>query len=168
MTDAATAPNATAVPDRAAIRSELETTRDGFHALLTSLSDGDWKKKSANPAWTVGQLVYHLSFGAGFAVREVESAKKGKGFNPPAFVINPLNVMATRLGAMRATRESIVRKYDDATTQLIAALDTVQDGDWQRSSTNFGVTNTVEHVFHIPAEHLAEHAADIRKGLGRE
>ncbi len=44
-------------PDRGAIRNELNETRDKFNALLNSLSDAEWKVKSANPAWTVGQVM---------------------------------------------------------------------------------------------------------------
>ena len=82
-------------------------------------------------------------------------------------LINPLNVINTKFGAKRASRASIARKYDAATADLIAALDMIGDGDWPRSSTNFGVTQTVEHVFHVPAEHLAEHTADLRSVLTR-
>jgi hypothetical protein len=156
---------ASAVPDRAALRAELEATRAGFHELMDAVSDADWKTKSANPAWTVGQLIYHMAWAVGFMRGEVKSTMKGKGLNPPNFIINPLNVFNTKFGAMRASRASIARKYDAATADLVAMIDTIGDGDWQRSATTFGVTQTVEHIFHVPAEHLAEHSADIRTVL---
>ena len=163
MREVATTP----LPDRAAIRDELAETRDRFRALLNSLSAADWKVKSANPAWTVGQLMYHMAWATGFMVSELNSAKRGRGFNPPRFVVDSVNVMITRIGAMRANRASIARKYDAGTDALIKALDGVRDEEWASSSTNFGVTNTVEHVFHIPAEHFSEHAPEILKALGR-
>ena len=165
MPDTATQPLTT--PDKESIRAEIESTRADFHTLLDSLSADDWKRKSANPAWTVGQLMYHLAWGGTFVLSELKSAKRGKGFNPPQFLINPVNVAITRFGAMRSSRASIERKYDDGMEQLLRALNDVQPGEWEKSSTNFGVTHRVQDVFHIPAEHLAEHTADIRKGLGR-
>ncbi len=150
---------------REAIRAELEATRAGFHALLDSVSDADWKARSGNPAWTVGQLVYHLAWAQSFVRGELKSAMKGKGFNPPNFLINPLNELNTRFGAMRASRASIARAYDEATVRVLAELDALNDDDWPRSSTNYRVTRTVEEIFHIPAEHLAEHEPEIRQGL---
>src|SRR5262250_856432 len=44
------------------IRNELEETRRRFHALLGSLSAADWDAPSHNPAWTNGQLVFHMLF----------------------------------------------------------------------------------------------------------
>jgi len=44
------------------IRDELEETRRQFHALLASLSAADWDAPSRNPAWTNGQLVFHMLF----------------------------------------------------------------------------------------------------------
>ena len=44
------------------IRDELEETRRQFHALLGSLSAEDWDAPSRNPAWTNGQLVFHMLF----------------------------------------------------------------------------------------------------------
>ena len=58
-----------AQPDRTALRAEIESARKDFHELLASLSDEDWRKKSANPAWSVGQLMWHLGRGAEFSVR---------------------------------------------------------------------------------------------------
>ncbi len=98
---------------------------------------------------------------------QLNSARRGRGFNPPQFITNPLNVLNTRLGAMRSSRASIRRKYDAGTDALMGELDRVGDDEWLNSSTNFGVTKTVEHVFHVPAEHFAEHAPEILIALGR-
>jgi hypothetical protein len=46
-----------------AIRLELENTRSTFHKILDSLSREDWHKKSQFPAWTNGELLFHMAFG---------------------------------------------------------------------------------------------------------
>jgi hypothetical protein len=45
------------------IRAELDSARTEFHSMLDSLSPGDWERPSANPAWTNGQLLFHILFG---------------------------------------------------------------------------------------------------------
>ena len=47
---------------RRRIRDELEETRSQFHTLLDSLSPAEWDAPSHNPAWTNGQLVFHMLF----------------------------------------------------------------------------------------------------------
>ena len=79
MTDAAPAGSTNAAPDREAIRAELEATKAGYHELLASLSEEDWNKKSANPAWSVRQLMWHIGRGMELLSRGVGQCRKGKG-----------------------------------------------------------------------------------------
>ena len=48
--------------DRDALLSELEGTRTAFHALVRSLSDDRWRQKSPASAWTVGEVLVHLTW----------------------------------------------------------------------------------------------------------
>ena len=154
-------------PDKAAIKAELEATRSAFHELLASLSAEDWKKKSANPAWRVGQLMWHIPWGAKFYPRGVEECRKGKGMNPPQWLTNPLNSLMTRFGSRNASPEVVAKEYDRAHEAILASLDTVKDDEWQKGATSFGVYNTIESTFHSVSEHFKEHQADILTGLGR-
>jgi len=152
-----------ATPDRTAIRAELEAARRDYHELLNRLTRADWKKPSTNPAWNVGQLMYHVAMGIGFMPSGIANAKKGKGFNPP--FANFLNVWSVRLLALRATRPSCKRKYDEGHTKMLAALDQVKNNEWQMGAKNFGAVHTVENLFHSVKEHMDEHAAQIRAAL---
>jgi hypothetical protein len=153
--------------ERESVRAELEATRAKYHALLDSLTDADLKKRSGNPAWTVGQLMWHLAAGTGFTAGGIENARKGKGFNPPQFLANPINVWSTRLGARRATRHSLADRYDAGHARLLAVLDTVREDEWQKGARFFGQYQTVEALFRSVAQHFDEHEIDIKKGLGR-
>ena len=169
MTDAETASSTAAqpAPDREAIRAELEATKAGYHELLASLSEEDWKKKSANPAWSVGQLMWHLAWAMGYFPGSVERCRTGKGMNPPSWLMDPVNTLITRLGSRSATSESVGDKYDQAHALLLASLDGVQDDEWQKGVKSFGAYNTVETIFSQASKHFEEHRADILKGLGR-
>ena len=54
------------------VRDRLESVRKEYFDLLDSLSAEDWKAKSANHAWTVGQLMWHLGRGMEFFSQNVE------------------------------------------------------------------------------------------------
>lgn len=155
------------VPSKGAIRTELEDTKRRYHQLLDSLSPEDWNKKSANPSWNVRQLMWHLANAAGFILQGIDHCRKGKGPNPPQFLVNPANNLMTTFGARGATPESVAAKYDAAHAKFLAALEGVQDDEWQKSAVAFGSETTIEQCFHDLTVHFNEHEADILKGLGR-
>ena len=155
------------VSDREAILANFEATRAAYHELLGSLSEEDWRHKSGNAGWTVGQLLWHIAWGAGYFPQGVEACRKGKAPNPPAWLMNPLNLLITRIGSRNATPLSVGDKYDAAHAAILACLDGVQDGEWQMGVTAFGRYTTIAGTFQRFRDHFEEHEADIRKGLGR-
>jgi hypothetical protein len=167
MTDHAPAEETAGSPRRAAIRAELEATRAAYHDLLRSLSPEDWNKKSGNPAWSVGQLMWHIAWGDGFAARGAADCKRGRGLNPPEFITNTVNTLITRWGARRATPQSVAEKYDAAHAAVLAALDEAKEDEWEKGAKMFGHFETVESVLRSPVSHFQEHEADVLKGLGR-
>ena len=86
--------------------------------------------------------------------------------NPPNWLMDPLNTLITRLGSRGSTKRSVAEKYDQAHAALLAALDGVQDHEWQKGVKSFGTYNTVETIFTEASKHFREHEADIKKGLG--
>jgi hypothetical protein len=167
MTDAEPTGESDRQAKRDTIRAELKTTRDAYHQLLNSLSPEDWNKKSDNPAWSVGQLMWHIAWGDGFAPQGVDDCKKGRGFNPPQFITNTLNMLITRWGARRGTPQSVAEKYESVHAAILSKLDEVGDDDWAKGTKRFGEVHTVESVLRSPVTHFKEHEADILKGLGR-
>jgi hypothetical protein len=87
--------------------------------------------------------------------------------NPPGFIANPANSWITRWGARKATPSSVRARYEKAHEAAVAALDEVQDSEWSRGAKVLGEHRTVETALRSMRSHVEEHAADIRKGLGR-
>ena len=156
------------IPDREAIRAQLEATRRAYHDLVNSLAREDWNKRTANPAWRVGQILWHLAWGAGFFPRGVAECRKGKSKNPPAWIMNPLNKLITRVGSRGATAQSVLEKYDANHALILTCLDGVQDDEWSKGVKPlgaFGSYKTIESVFLSVSMHFREHEADIREVL---
>ena len=159
------------IADREAIRAELEATRRAYQELVKSISPDEWRKKSANPGWRVGQILWHLAWGAGYFPRGVEECRKGKARNPPTWIMNPMNKLITRIGSRGATPQRVLEKYDASHVRILACLDGVQDAEWNKGVKPlgaFGVYKTVESVLHSVTLHFKEHEADILKGLCRQ
>jgi hypothetical protein len=164
-------PSTTATLDRAALKTALEATKGEFRDLVAMIHDEDWAKPTANAAWSVRELTFHLS-GTQFVAQLTEGAAKGGGgFNPlsllPRGILDRLSVMYVRRGAKKATPASLIERYDAGIARTIAALDKVGEGDWSREVKTFDEKRTVAEVFQLSVDHMNEHAPEIRAAIGR-
>ena len=160
---AVSTPAAQATVDRAALRAELDATNSRFNALLESLSDAQWQQPGPNTAWTMREIMAHLTWALEQLPLEVASARCGRGmFNYPRWLADPVSYWLTRWEARGQTRTSLKQRYDTAMTAVVRALDEVSDADWDRGARFYGERfYTVADLFHTPAAHLAEHTAGL-------
>src|SRR5207248_6097447 len=68
----------TAIPDRKVLRSQLEETRSAFHALVQSLTDADWHRKTSSTAWTIGEVLTHFADALAGTPEAIEHVRQGK------------------------------------------------------------------------------------------
>ena len=111
--------------DRAEIRSAIEAMSQQFATLMGEIGDRGWKTRSGIPAYTCGQLAWHLASGTAFLAGEIEKAKDGKALNPPAFVrpiLYKLSEWRTRVASRKATPTSVRADFDVAARKLLAVL----------------------------------------------
>lgn len=160
----------TITPDRVVIRGAIEAMAPEFATLVGEIGDAGWNTKSGIPAYTCGQLAWHLAVGTAFLAGQIEKAKDGKALNPPAMlrpVVYKLSEWRVRITSRDETPASVLADFDTAVRKLLAVLDSFDDATLRRSATRMGETMTIAGMLQKPAEHLAEHAADIRAGLAR-
>lgn len=151
------------VVDRAALRAELTATNDQLRTLVEAIPATRWKQLSPGSAWTVCEVMVHLTWALEQLPAEVASARRGRGmFNYPAWFADPASYWITRWNARGVTRAAVVRRYDAAMAAVLASLDTVADGEWDRGANFYGHGfYTIEALFHTPAQHLAEHTVAL-------
>jgi hypothetical protein len=158
----------TVTADRAAIRASIEAMAPEFATLVREIGDAGWKTKSGLPAYTCGQLAWHLASGTSFLAGEIAKAKDGKALNPPAFLqplLIKMNELRVRAVSGKATPSSVLADFDTAVGKLRGVLESLDDETLRLSATRMGETMTIAGMFQKPVEHLAEHAAHIRAGL---
>lgn len=154
------------------IREELEDTRQAYHGLLDSLSDEDWKKASGNPAWTVGQLMVHMTFAPRMLPADVGLIRRG-GWMPrlPALLFNWSNVLMTRWSARKESVLTVGALYDAAHQKALAVLDTIQEEEWHLGKEYpdwdpmLSGYVTLERLFRYLTLHFEVHAEQVRQGL---
>jgi DinB superfamily len=156
--------------DRQSIRRELTDTQAAYKQLVGEIGDAHWKQRSAIPAWTCGQLAWHIPTSMAFVTGQIESARKGKdGLNPPGFlmpVLFKVSEIRVRLASRNATPESVLADFDAGMTRLLGLFDATDDQTLLATATSLRETRTVAAMFRVPVDHFAEHAGDVRKVLG--
>jgi hypothetical protein len=154
---------------REAIRQELEETRANFHKLLDSVPVDMYHLLSANPAWTVGEVLYHMSVALKFLPADVSIIRRfGRLPRPPAFIFNALNEWYTQWGGRKATYAYLAQKYDDAHARTLEALDSIGDDEWQKGvdypdwDPLLSGYVTLERLFHYPSLHFQSHSQELQ------
>jgi uncharacterized protein (TIGR03083 family) len=153
------------------LTAELEATRQTFQALVATLTPADWTRPSANPAWSIGELLWHIT-GYLFLILQqliwLQSGTFPDLTQRSAEDLNRGNVEQARAGAKRQTFTSIVQAYEEGHAATLAALQGVRDNEWQigvqmpdMGSTFSGEYRTIEALFRYHARHFAEHVAQI-------
>lgn len=154
---------------RVAIHRELEDTRQRFHALLDSLDDFDLYLPSANPAWTIAEVLYHIVLGLAYVPLEVKALQLGLRTPQPSIALfDRLNPLLTRMAAQRQNRQSLAAAYDRQHACVIQALQSIKPTDWYKGrhypSYDPPILDGFVHIqdlFHYPAQHLEAHQQEI-------
>lgn len=157
------------------IRTELEATRGSYHELLDSLSERDWQGLSGNRAWTIGQVMYHMTFAPRMLPADVRMIRKGgRAPKVPAVLFNWLNIIITRWGARRYTRQTMGEAYDAAHAAAVETLDTIQEDQWDKGleypdwDPLLSGFVTIERLFRYLILHFEVHAEQVQQGLEEE
>jgi len=156
------------------LHAELEATRQAFHILLDSLAPADWTRPSLNPAWTIGEVLWHITGYLFMIPQQLMWLQTGTFPDQSQWSADDLNrgnVKQTRAGAQAQTLGTIAQAYEEGHARTLAALRSVCDDEWpigvrmvDMGSTFTGEYRTIERLFRYHARHFAEHAAQIPNG----
>jgi len=165
------------------VAADLATVRCQFHALLDSLSQEDWDNPSRNPAWTNGQLVYHMLFAfmlipslfwmIRFWSRLPGWASRGfaavLNFSTPLF--DRVNALGPRGQERLFGRERASRLLDRRLDSIDRKARSLRPDRWQagmhyprRWDPAFGDFMTYADLFAYPGAHFRKHLGQMSAG----
>ncbi|HJS21003.1 MAG TPA: DinB family protein [Anaerolineales bacterium] len=160
--------------------AQLNEARSEFHALLNSLSEQDFQRKSLNPGWTNGEILTHITFG--FIIINVllplariwgifpkGSSKWFAWFlNAVTGPFNWINELGARGQGKLFTHTRIGKIYDRAYFSLLNKINSTGDDEWERGmyyptkwDANFDEFMTLEKLFYYPIVHFHFHKKQI-------
>lgn len=158
---------------------EMENTRRNFHRLLDSVPEALYHHPSDNPAWTVGEVLFHMSLAPRFLTADLRLLlgqawiARIVGAVLPKSLFDRLNEYFTKRWASRnMTREKLRRAYDRAHENALRALGRLREEDFGRSLEYpeydpllSGVVS-VERLYRYITLHFEAHAEQIRRIIG--
>ena len=165
------------VETRALLRLEIEATHQRFHDLLNLIPDESFSLPSSNPAWTVGQVLYHMSIAPRLMILDVQMISGQRWIYrliPRLMSKNMfdwLNVRLTRYGARNISRQFLADHYDQAHNSVLQVLDTLPESDFARSlpypdwDELLSGEVTMEYLFGYIKRHFDSHAAQISNAV---
>jgi hypothetical protein len=163
------------VNTRDELRQEIEATKMEFHKLLDSIPVQAYDLPSDNPAWTVAEVLFHMSIAPRLLGEDVKIMMRQGWFIRLVSIILPRklfdwgNKQLTRYGARNASPEFLARKYDQAHTAALEALSKVDEADFGRKfhypdwDPLLSGEVTIEKLFHYVKAHFDSHAEQLRK-----
>ncbi len=164
------------------IRSELESTRISWHALLESLSEADMHRQSLNPGWTNGELLAHMLFGfiilaALLPLTQIWGRMPKGSSRPFAWLLdratgpfNWINALGARLQGRVFTYQRLGQLYDRVHASLLEQAASIKDDEWEHGmhypthwDSSFNDFMTLEKLFHYPVIHFHFHLRQISR-----
>ena len=175
---------ATGTVRKARLRAELEAPHATFHAVLASLSDAQLKQPSKNPAWTNGQLVFHMAFGFFLAPSLIRivlvlgrlprpvSRLFARLLNSVTVPFNWINAAGPWVVGSRFMRRALGATFDRVHAHILRRLDAISEADLElgmyypyRWEPLFQDSMTLEDILRYPVLHISSHLQHINHAL---
>jgi len=160
------------------LAQELETTHQNFHHLLDSIPEALYVHPSDNLAWTIGDVLYHITLGPPAIRFEIWMIRYApwifKALNDTTSkIFNWGNALFARQ-PKRITRQRLIKAYEAGHAGLMSSLRRVREEDWGKSvvypavfvSELAGVV-TVERLFRYVTLHFDVHEKQINGALNK-
>jgi uncharacterized damage-inducible protein DinB len=162
------------------LHAELERAGSAFRACLDSLPDSSWRKPSTNPAWTNGQVLFHIAL-AFILLPPLVSLARVFGRLPPRFsqgfaavldagtgLFNWVNGLGPIAAGTVYNRARLRRKFEAVYTSLQRILPSLDSAELRRGmyyphqwDSLFRDYMTLEEVIRYPAVHMRFHLGQL-------
>ncbi len=159
------------------LRLEIEDTQVNFHDLLDRIPETAYSLPSQNSAWTVGEVLYHMSLAPRFLISDVRMFTSQQWIYKllpvlmPGRLFNWLNKVLTRYGAGRLDRQFLADEYDRAHKSTLKSLEMVREENLQQIRTYpdwdplLSGEVSLERLFHYIKVHFNSHAGQLQSIL---
>ena len=156
--------------NNADLLTQLEEARKEFLALLNAIPESDYGKPSGNEAWTVGDVLYHITLGPKALALEAWLIIHARGLFQlamnifPSQTFNRVNAWFGRRDTQRLTRSGLAERYEKGHAALRSVLKRAGEKDLAKSVeypadfvSELAGQVTLERLIHYAREHVEVH-----------
>lgn len=156
---------------------EMEDTRRDFHHLLESVPEALYNHPSDNPAWTVGDVLYHITLGPPALLFEMWMIRR-TGWLYQALLNDLTSSIFNRVNALfarrskRITRHSLIRAYEAGHAGMMSSLKRIREDELKKSIiypksfiAELAGEVSIERIYRYVREHFEIHSEQILKAL---
>jgi len=159
------------------LADEMKITRQNFRHVLDSVPEDLYSHPSDNPAWTIGEVLHHITIGLPALQFEIWMIRHARrlfqlGLNGfPSKLFNKINAQFARRNKI-PTRRGLAKAYENGHAGIMSSLMRASEGDFQKSVIypaefvpELAGEVTVERLFHYVKYHFDIHATQIQEAL---
>jgi hypothetical protein len=152
------------------LKQKLDQARSELTALLTSLTNAQWRTPviSEGDTWTPLDVAAHLAENERAMSIHIYKTRQGRETVPESFKVDDWNAgLKGRIGAPTPTEA--LQNLAQARVKTLEGLETINDEEWGLKGRHpvQGLI-TIEDYYHVIASHDLSHLNDIKQGLGIE
>ena len=157
------------------LAQELQETHGDFLKLVNSIPESDYSLPTDNPAWTVGDMLFHITLGPralAFEVWMIAHARRlfQLGLKILPFgLFNKANARLARRGS-RISRQRLIKAYEAGHAGIRSRLRRTREGDFQKSvvypvefSAELAGEVTIERLFRHAKGHFEAHSKQLKR-----
>ena len=155
---------------------DLEITRQDFHHLLDSVPEAFYAHPSDNPAWTIGDVLHHITLGPAalrFEIWMIRHAPLLFQLGLNSFTARLFNKVNARFARRKShSRSSLKNVYEYGHAGIRSSLMRMREEDFQKSVmypvelvSELAGNVTIERLFRYVKDHFDVHAEQIRAAI---
>lgn len=159
------------------IEKQLEETHSRFIKLANSIPEENYPLPTDNPAWTVGDILFHITLGPRALALEVWMTIHFNGLynflmrHFPSSLFNSVNAWFGRGQSKRISRQGLLKAYGKAHTAIKSRLRRTREEDLGKMAiypldyvSDLKGEVSVERLFLYVAGHFEEHERALKIG----
>ena len=156
------------------LAQEMEITRQNFHHLLDSVPEAFYNHPSSNPAWTIGDVLNHITLGPSALRFEIWMIRHARWLfqivmnDVIANIFNRINKIFAR-HSKRITHQNLKKAYEAGHACLTSNLKRMSENDLQESINyprsfveELAGKVSVERLFRYVNDHFDLHAEQLK------
>jgi len=156
------------------LAEEIHETHKKFLALVNSIPETDYALPTDNPAWTVGDVLYHITLGPQALSFEIWMIIHARwlfqiGINTfPSKFFNKVNARFARRGN-RINRQMLIEAYEAGHAGIRSRLRRTREEDMNLSvvypadlEAMLAGECSVERLFHYVKDHFEAHSKQLK------